>query len=154
TVTLDPSTAHPQLVVLPDGSGVRWEDPRDPPEEGFGPDPSVLGSQGVTTGRCCWDVEVAAAGSWAVGVARETLRGREETPESPEVELWSMGLCQGQFWALTSLERVPLFQVQVPRRVRVSLDYERGQVAFFDAERRALIFSFPAASFNGERIHP
>ncbi|NXP16383.1 TRIM7 ligase, partial [Scytalopus superciliaris] len=154
TVTLDPSTAHPQLVVVPDGSGVRWEDPQDPPEEGLGPDPSVLGHEGITAGRRCWDVEVAPTGSWAVGVARETLKSRGETPGSPEEELWSMGLCQGQFWALTSLERVPLFQVQVPRRVRVSLDYERGQVAFFDAERRALIFAFPRAAFNGGRIHP
>ncbi|NWR94861.1 TRIM7 ligase, partial [Furnarius figulus] len=154
TVTLDPSTAHPQLVVLPGGSGVRWEDPQDPPEEGLGPDPSVLGHEGVTSGRCCWDVEVTPVGSWALGVAKETLRSREETPESPREELWSMGRCQGQFWALTSLERIPLFQVQVPRRVRVSLDYERGRVAFWDAERRVLLFAFPPASFSGERIHP
>ncbi|NXU93390.1 BT1A1 protein, partial [Xiphorhynchus elegans] len=154
TVTLDPSTAHPQLVVLPGGSGVRWEAPQEPPEEGFGPDPSVLGHEGVTSGRCCWDVEVPPVGSWALGVAKETLGTSEETPESPREELWSMGRCQGQFWALTSLERVPLAQAEVPRRVRVSLDYERGRVAFWDAERRALIFAFPAASFQGERIHP
>ncbi|NWR08553.1 TRIM7 ligase, partial [Paradoxornis webbianus] len=78
--------------------------------------PSVLGLQGVTAGRCCWDVQVSPAGSWALGVARESPGSGEETPgngaetpgsgaETPEWELWSMGLCQGQFWALTSLER-------------------------------------------------
>ncbi|NWW24510.1 TRIM7 ligase, partial [Falcunculus frontatus] len=74
--------------------------------------PSVLGREGVTAGRRCWDVQVAPAGSWALGVARETPRSGEETPGSAEEtpgsaewELWSMGLCQGQFWALTSLER-------------------------------------------------
>ncbi|KAF1538570.1 Butyrophilin subfamily 1 member A1, partial [Eudyptula albosignata] len=154
-VTLDPSTAHPQLVVSVDGRSVRWEDAQqDPSAEGFGTDPCVLGCEGITSGRCCWEVEVTSKGSWAVGVARESLKRREETAVSPEMELWSMGLCEGQFWALTSLERIPLYQIQVPRRVRVSLDYEKGQVAFFDADKRALIFTFPAASFKGESIHP
>ncbi|KAF1603054.1 E3 ubiquitin-protein ligase TRIM7, partial [Eudyptes chrysolophus] len=154
-VTLDPSTAHPQLVVSVDGRSVRWEDAQqDPSAEEFGTDPCVLGCEGITSGRCCWEVEVTPKGSWAVGVARESLKRREETAVSPEMELWSMGLCEGQFWALTSLERIPLYQIQVPRRVRVSLDYEKGQVAFFDADKRALIFTFPAASFKGESIHP
>uniref|UniRef100_A0A8C0FPH6 TRI27 protein n=1 Tax=Bubo bubo TaxID=30461 RepID=A0A8C0FPH6_BUBBB len=154
-VTLDPSTAHPQLVVSADGRSVRWEDAQqNPPPEGSGTDPCVLGCEGVTSGRCCWEVEVTPKGSWAVGVARASLKRREETPVSPESELWSMGLCEGQFWALTSLERIPLYQIQVPRRVRIALDYEKGQVAFFDADKRALIFTFPAASFKGDSVHP
>ncbi|NXB48228.1 TRIM7 ligase, partial [Leucopsar rothschildi] len=74
--------------------------------------PSVLGREGVTAGRRCWDVQVAPEGSWALGVATETPGSGGETPGngagtpgSAEWELWSMGLCQGQFWALTSLER-------------------------------------------------
>ncbi|GAB0201530.1 zinc finger protein RFP-like [Grus japonensis] len=154
-VTLDPSTAHPQLIVSADGRSVRWEEAQqDPSAEGFGIDPCVLGCEGITSGRCCWEVEVTPQGSWAVGVARESLKRREDAAVSPEMELWSMGLCEGQFWALTSLERIPLYQIQVPRRVRVSLDYEKGQVAFFDADKRALIFTFPAASFKGESVHP
>ncbi|XP_010187378.1 PREDICTED: butyrophilin subfamily 1 member A1-like [Mesitornis unicolor] len=145
-VTMDPSTAHPQLLVSPDGASVCWEDAPGDPSEGFGADPCVLGHQG----------------SWALGVAKESLKKRDVTvtaaataaATTPEAELWSMGLCEGQFWALTSLDRVPLCHLQVPRRVRVSLDYEKGQVAFFDAEKRALLFAFPAASFNGESVHP
>ncbi|XP_031950214.1 E3 ubiquitin-protein ligase TRIM7-like isoform X1 [Corvus moneduloides] len=165
TVTLDPSTAHPRLLVAPDGSSVSWESARDPPGDGPGTDapadgpgpgtdPSVLGREGVTAGRRCWDVQVAPAGSWALGVARETPGSGGETPGSAEWELWSMGLCQGEFWALTSLERIPLFPIRAPRRVRVALDYERGQVAFFDADKRSLIFAFPAASFKGQSVHP
>lgn len=155
TVTLDPATAHPQLAVSEDRRSVRWEDAQqDASDEGFGPDPSVLGCEGITSGRCCWEVEVTPKGSWAVGVARESLKRREETPVSPEIELWSMGLCEDQFWALTSFERTPLSQIQVPRRVRITLDYERGQVAFFDVDRKALIFIFSAASFKGESVHP
>ncbi|NXI49240.1 BT1A1 protein, partial [Chloroceryle aenea] len=69
--------------------------------------PCVLGREGVTSGRCCWEVEVTPKGSWAVGVAKGSLRKEEEeeVSGSPEMELWSMGRCEGQFWALTSLER-------------------------------------------------
>ncbi|NXP64045.1 BT1A1 protein, partial [Chloropsis cyanopogon] len=56
--------------------------------------------------------------------------------------------------ALTSQERIPLPAVRAPSRVRVALDYERGQVAFFDADERSLIFAFPEASFEGQRVRP
>ncbi|NXT19406.1 BT1A1 protein, partial [Syrrhaptes paradoxus] len=155
TVTLDPSTAHPQLLVSADGRSVRWDGARrDTLAEGFGTDPCVLGREPIASGRCCWEVEVTPKGSWAVGVARASPKRREDPTGSPELELWSMGLCEGRFWALTSLERVPLYQIPVPSRVRVSLDHENGQVAFFDADRRALIFTFPAASFKGESVRP
>ncbi|NXG25241.1 TRI27 protein, partial [Grallaria varia] len=170
-VTLDPSTAHPQLLVTPEGGSVGWASAPGPPSEGPGHDPSVLGQPGITAGRHCWDVEVPPVGSWALGVAREppetTRTPPEEEPpeeeppeeeppeeEPPEEELWSLGLCQGQFWALTSLGRVPVCPPAVPTRVRVCLDYERGRLAFFDAPRRALIFAFPEASFGGRRVRP
>ncbi|NWR40174.1 BT1A1 protein, partial [Tachuris rubrigastra] len=166
-VTLDPSTAHPQLVVAPDGSSVRWEPPQVPPGEGLSPpdppdpldpsEPSVLGRPGVSAGRCCWDVEVAPEGSWALGVVGEPPESGTPPGQSPPCaggDLWSMGLCQGQVWALTGRERVPLARVRVPRRVRVSLDHDGGRVAFFDADSRALIFAFPAASFGGRGVRP
>ncbi|NXD18613.1 TRI15 protein, partial [Nothocercus nigrocapillus] len=56
--------------------------------------------------------------------------------------------------ALTSQERRALSRDGVPRRVRVCLDYEGGRVAFFDADTRSVIFAFPAASFQGEKVHP
>ncbi|NXH44218.1 BT1A1 protein, partial [Dicaeum eximium] len=76
--------------------------------------PAVLGREGVTAGRRCWDVRVAPGGSWALGVARETPGSGAgppgngagtpgKTPETPEWELWSVGRCQGQFWALSPL---------------------------------------------------
>ncbi|NXG64686.1 BT1A1 protein, partial [Hemiprocne comata] len=154
-VTLDPTTAHPQLIISADGRSVRWEEAQeDPPDQGWTTQPCVLAREGITSGRCCWEVEVTPEGSWAVGVAKESLKRMEETTMSPEMELWSMGLCEGQFWAVTSFQSVPLSQLQVPRRLRVTLDYDKGSVAFFDADKKVLMFSFPAASFQGEKVHP
>ncbi|NXX64470.1 TRI11 ligase, partial [Spizella passerina] len=46
--------------------------------------PAVLGREGVTGGRRCWDVRVAPEGSWALGVARETPGNGKETPGNGE----------------------------------------------------------------------
>nr|XP_048691127.1 zinc finger protein RFP-like [Caretta caretta] len=59
-VTLDPDTAHPQLVLYEDGKGVRWGDtrqrlPNNP--ERFDTEPCVLGCEGFTVWRHCWEVE-------------------------------------------------------------------------------------------------
>ncbi|NXF64998.1 TRI38 ligase, partial [Ciccaba nigrolineata] len=43
---------------------------------------------------------------------------------------------------------------RVPRKIRISLDYEWGVVAFFDVENKTPIFTFPPVSFAGERIRP
>ncbi|XP_064255573.1 E3 ubiquitin-protein ligase TRIM7-like [Passer domesticus] len=152
-VTLDPSTAHPRLLVAPDGSSVSWERAQNLPEPEAEPgtDPSVLGLEAVAAGRRCWDVRVSPEGSWALGVATEPPGSG---PEPPERELWSVGLCQGRFWALSPRGRAPFSAGRAPGGVRVALDYESGRVAFFDADRRSLIFAFAAASFGGHRVRP
>ncbi|KAM9368093.1 E3 ubiquitin-protein ligase TRIM7-like [Phaethornis superciliosus] len=152
SLTLDPTTAHPQLIVSTDGRNVRWEDPPQvPTPQGVPTHPCVLSSEAFTSGRWCWEVEVTPKGSWALGVAAESMKKGEE---NPEMELWSLGLCEGHFWVLTSLEKIPVYQLQVPRRIRVTLDHQKGQVAFFDAEKRTLLFAFPPASFEGQKLHP
>ncbi|XP_010000937.1 PREDICTED: tripartite motif-containing protein 7-like, partial [Chaetura pelagica] len=156
-VTLDPTTAHPQLLVSADGRSLRWEEAQEAPFDhpGWATQPYVLAHQGITSGRCCWEVEVTPEGSWALGVAQETSKRMEEaTTTPPEMELWSLGLCEGQFWAVTSFQTVPLSHLQVPRRLRVTLDYQKGLVAFFDADKKVLMFSFPPASFQGEKVRP
>ncbi|XP_044857165.1 phosphatidylinositol 4-phosphate 3-kinase C2 domain-containing subunit beta-like [Mauremys mutica] len=43
---------------------------------------------------------------------------------------------EDQYWALTSSgQSIPLSPTQAPCRIRVYLDYERGRVEFFDADR-------------------
>uniref|UniRef100_A0A8C3UM47 Uncharacterized protein n=1 Tax=Catharus ustulatus TaxID=91951 RepID=A0A8C3UM47_CATUS len=80
---------------------------RDPPGTGAEPaagpgpgtDPSVLGREGVTAGRRCWDVRVTPEGSWALGVATETpgsggetLGSGGETPRIAEIGAETPGI--------------------------------------------------------------
>ncbi|XP_067393030.1 butyrophilin subfamily 2 member A2-like, partial [Emydura macquarii macquarii] len=157
-VSLDPDTAHPQLVLSADGKSVRWADTRqdlpDNPER-FDSVRCVLGCEGFTSGRHYWEVEVdvEGLGYWAVGVARESVSRKGEISLSPEGGIWAVEQWRGQFQALTSPE-TPLPLSQVPSRIRVCLDCDRGQVTFFDAGDQAPIFTFPPASVPGGRIHP
>ncbi|XP_032639841.1 zinc finger protein RFP-like isoform X3 [Chelonoidis abingdonii] len=156
-VTLDPDTAHPELVLSEDRKSVRWGDTwQDLPDnpERFDSDPCVLGYEGFTSGRHSWEVEVGDGLFWAVGVARESVKRKEGVSYNPESGIWAVEQCWwGQYQALTS-PVTPLPLSWVPRRIRVSLDYEWGQVTFFDADNETPIFTFPPASFNGERIRP
>ncbi|XP_039357601.1 butyrophilin subfamily 2 member A2-like [Mauremys reevesii] len=155
-VTLDPDTAHPQLIISEDRKSVRWAHrrqrlPNNP--ERFDSDPCVLGCEGFTLGRCCWEVEVGGGRYWAVGVARVSVGRKGEISRSPEVGIWAVEQCGGQFQALTS-PVTPLPLSRAPSRIWVCLDCDRGQVTFIDAGDEAPIFTFPPGSIPGERIRP
>uniref|UniRef100_A0A8C3I6T6 Uncharacterized protein n=1 Tax=Chrysemys picta bellii TaxID=8478 RepID=A0A8C3I6T6_CHRPI len=155
-VTLDPDTAHPELTVSEDRRSVRWGDTRrrvpDNPKR-FDAEPCVLGCEGFTSGRHYWEVEVGDGGYWAMGVARESVRRKEEISHSHEAGIWILCQCVDEYWAQTS-PLTTLYLSWDPRRIGVLLDYEVGRVSFFDADNEKPIFTFPPASFGGERVHP
>ncbi|XP_034645354.1 zinc finger protein RFP-like isoform X2 [Trachemys scripta elegans] len=155
-VTLDPDTAHPELLLSEGQKSVRWGDkwhrlPNNPKR--FDTLECVLGCEGFTSGRYYWEVEVGGEIIWAVGVARESVRRKGLICFNPEWGIWAVAQWWGEFQALTS-PKTPLPLSWVPRRIRVCLDYEQGLVTFLDADNDAPIFTFPPASFSGERIHP
>ncbi|XP_053902991.1 butyrophilin subfamily 1 member A1-like [Malaclemys terrapin pileata] len=157
-VTLDPDTAHPNLILSEDQKSVTWGDTRqdlpDNPER-FDSWGCVLGCEGFTSGRHCWEVEVGvgSGGGWAVGVARESVGRKGGISLSPEGGIWAVEWLVGQFQALTS-PVTPLPLSRAPSRIRVCLDCDRGQVTFIDAGDEAPIFTFPPGSIPGERIRP
>uniref|UniRef100_A0A8C3HMB3 Uncharacterized protein n=1 Tax=Chrysemys picta bellii TaxID=8478 RepID=A0A8C3HMB3_CHRPI len=161
-VTLDPDTAHPELIVSADRRSARWGETRqDLPNnpERFDTEHCVLGCEGFTSGSHYWEMEVKVEaegmGDCAVGLAKESVSRKGEISLNPEQGIWAVSCSEDWCWAPTSPEQLIQFPPsQGPRRIRVYLDYERGQVAFFDASRGDPIFTFPPASFTGERIRP
>ncbi|NXI37225.1 TRI10 protein, partial [Galbula dea] len=150
-VTLDPATAHPRLQLSPDERSVRWEyllqEPPESPQR-FQADPCVLGRQAFTSGRHCWVVDLAQGHYCAVGVSKESLQRKNPISFKPEEGIWAV-----QQWALTS-PPTTLDLPRVPKKIRVSLDYDWGEVTFFDVDNQSPIFTFPPASFAGEKIRP
>ncbi|MGH0158537.1 UNVERIFIED_CONTAM: hypothetical protein FKN15_060915 [Acipenser sinensis] len=135
-VTLDPNTAHPDLILSEDLTSVRGSYERqqlpDNPER-FGHCECVLGSEGFTSGKHCWDVEVGSITDWALGVTKESSQRKGIIRLSPEAGYWSMALLYGdQYWAWTSPE-TQLTVEKKPQKIRVQLDCDGGEVAFFDS---------------------
>ncbi|KAM9119673.1 E3 ubiquitin-protein ligase TRIM15-like [Pangshura tecta] len=128
-VTLDPDTAHPELIVSADQRNVRRGPhqalPKNP--ERFDIEPSVLGCEGFTSGRHYW--EVGVGGVCAVGVTRESVRRKGWISLYPEQGIWAVLCWKSQYRAHTSPEQIiPLSPSRGPRRIRVYLDYEVGRV--------------------------
>ncbi|XP_037771020.1 zinc finger protein RFP [Chelonia mydas] len=160
-VTLDPDTAHPDLLVSVDRRRVRWGRRQDLPNNPgrFDIRSCVLGCEGFTSGRHYWEVEVEVEGEWrgvwAVGVARESVSRKGWISFTPEQGIWALQGRGDQYRAVTSPDDLtPLSPSQAPRRIRVYLDYEEGRVVFFDAGCGDPIVTFPPAAFARERIRP
>nr|XP_008175246.2 butyrophilin subfamily 1 member A1-like [Chrysemys picta bellii]XP_042703416.1 butyrophilin subfamily 1 member A1-like [Chrysemys picta bellii]XP_042703417.1 butyrophilin subfamily 1 member A1-like [Chrysemys picta bellii] len=157
-VTLDPESANPYLILSKDRKRVRLEGTDEKllaNHEGFCYSPCVLASEGFTSGRHYWGVEVGSKGGWAVGVARESVRRKEGVVIlSPEEGIWAVERqWWGELWALTSPTTL-LSLSRKPDKIRVSLNYEEGLVEFFDADNVKPFYAFCSASFAGEKIFP
>ncbi|XP_039358201.1 E3 ubiquitin-protein ligase TRIM39-like [Mauremys reevesii] len=153
-VTLDPDTASPGLVLSEDRKCVRLGDKRqDLPNnpERFDTYPEVLGAEGFAGGRRYWEVEVGDKPGWELGVCRESVSRKGESTFSPGNGFWVVWLEEGEYKAGTSL-RTPLPVSVRPSRVGIFLDYEAGEVSFYNVTDRSHLFTF-TDTFSG-KLHP
>ncbi|KAM9648491.1 E3 ubiquitin-protein ligase TRIM7-like [Morphnus guianensis] len=153
-VTLDPETASPYLILSKDRKTVWLGDGQqnlpDSPKR-FTGSPSVLGSQGFTAGKHYWEVEVGDGDSWAVGVAVESVQ-RKESLSMAMGKIWALRLDWNHQYTALHMPPAPLALKQEPRRIKVHLDYEVGQVTFYNAQNGMQILQFKA-SFT-EKVFP
>ncbi|NXL05237.1 TRIM7 ligase, partial [Mesembrinibis cayennensis] len=77
---------------------------------------------------------------WAVGVAQESVRRKGVLSFTPQEGIWAVGQWFGQYYAFTDPDWTPLHLACFPRVIQVCLDFTDRQVAFADAENKALIF--------------
>ncbi|XP_058026058.1 E3 ubiquitin-protein ligase TRIM15-like isoform X1 [Ahaetulla prasina] len=155
-LTLDPSTAHPHLHVSPDLKSVRWKAMKQQVNGSplrYELLASVLSHESFSSGKLCWEVEVVAEGNWwGVGIVRESANQNGPIVLEPNGGYWGVQRIEGQHQAITH-PRTDLSLSHSPRRIRVSLDYSQGLIAFFDGDTNAELFTFPKANFAGEKIH-
>ncbi|XP_035566505.1 butyrophilin subfamily 2 member A2-like isoform X3 [Canis lupus dingo] len=150
-VVLDPDTAHPELFLTEDRRGVRRGPSRQSvPDnlERFDCRPCVLGLDSFSSGRHYWEVEVENVMVWAVGVCRDSVERKGEALLVPQNGFWTLEMFGNQYRALSSPEKILPVKERL-RRVGIFLDYEAGDISFYNMRDRSHIYTCPRSPFSG-----
>nr|XP_014353171.1 PREDICTED: zinc-binding protein A33-like [Latimeria chalumnae] len=155
TVTLDPNTASPWLTVSEDLTSVTygstWKNLPDNPER-FDVFPCVLGSEGFTSGRLSWVVDVGNKTDWNLGVAGESINRKGDITLKPENGYWAIVLRNGEKYTACNNEWTEIKLKTKPKKIKISMDYEAGGVSFYDADDMSHIYTF---TYNfTEKLYP
>lgn len=153
-VLLDLETASPYLTISSDCRTLQiaegQQDLPDTPKR-FTGTASVLGSEGFTAGRHYWELEVGDGNNWAVGVALESVQRKEPLMVAME-KIWALRMDWDRSYTMLTMPPAPLSLEEEPRRIRVHLDYEAGQVTFYNTDNMQQILQFKV-SFR-EKVFP
>ncbi|XP_072891025.1 E3 ubiquitin-protein ligase TRIM39-like [Hemitrygon akajei] len=161
SVTLDVETAYPYLEVSEDRKSVRWTPTRrnlPDTRKRFTHWECVLGSEGFTSGRHYWEVEVTGIRVWSLGVAAESVKRKGWHSLSPETGLWIIGRVgdvlhrdYDVFGPPSPESRLPAGPI--PGKVGVYLSYESGTVSFYNVETKSHLHTFTGNKFTG-KLYP
>ncbi|CAL8241998.1 unnamed protein product [Merluccius merluccius] len=155
-VTLDPMTHHPWLHISENQREVQeaCSEAKDLSYslQRFDIRTAVTGWEGYGCGRHYWEVDIANAGQWRVGVTAADAKRRGKFSMSPQEGYWMLWRSRHQFFAGVGPAAVPLPTAMAPHRLAVYLDYEEGQVSFYNTKTRSHIFTF-TGNFRG-KLYP
>ncbi|XP_071339873.1 nuclear factor 7, brain-like [Trachinotus anak] len=140
-VILDPNTAHPCLHLSDDLTSVRCGDTKqqlpDNPERNTNYT-HILGSEGFSSGKHSWEVEVGDHPVWTVGLAKESVDRKGKIFVSPEYGVWCLSNRSGKY---TNVVGETVTVKKSLQRIRVQLDYDRGEVSLYDPEDMTHIYT-------------
>ncbi|XP_073435962.1 E3 ubiquitin/ISG15 ligase TRIM25-like [Dendrobates tinctorius] len=95
----------------------------------------VLSTISFASGRHYWDVDTSNLGNWRVGVCYPSMaRHGDESNIGYNCKSWTLRRCNNEFLVRHNADCVMLPHVTVCNSLRVFLDYEAGQLSFYDRE--------------------
>ncbi|XP_056115290.1 E3 ubiquitin-protein ligase TRIM39-like [Rhinichthys klamathensis goyatoka] len=155
-VTLDPDTAHPELMLSDSGKEV-WNTGKsqkipDTPKR-FDHCSCVLGMKGFSSRKFYYEVQVSGKTEWDLGVAKESIDRKGEIGLNPENGYWTVWLRNRDEYAANDRSAIPLTLKEKPVKVGVFVDFQEGLVSFYDVEARYHIYSFTGQSFP-KKLYP
>ncbi|XP_036000098.1 nuclear factor 7, brain-like [Fundulus heteroclitus] len=141
-VILDPNTAEGRLYLSDDLTSVRRGDTKqqlpDNPERNakFA---NVFGSVGFISGKHSWEVEVGDHPNWRTGYVKVSVERKGQRYASPKDGIWCLWHCDGKY---TNGDGKTLTVKKNLQKIRVQLDYDRGEVSFYDPEDMSHIYTY------------
>ncbi|KAK1157439.1 hypothetical protein AOXY_G25119 [Acipenser oxyrinchus oxyrinchus] len=145
---LDPLTAHPMLklslndTVVECGALVNRL-PNNP--ERFSYSYCTLTSRGFSSGKHYWEVTVGSKSKWRLGLIKGTTSRKGKLLKSPESGVWLIGLKDSRLYEAFASHRTALPLASRPAKIGVFLDYEKGELTFYNADNPqelSFIYSF------------
>ncbi|KAF7659825.1 hypothetical protein LDENG_00292660 [Lucifuga dentata] len=155
-ITFDPSTANPRVILSEDNTEMSiGEEEQDVPHHPgrFNVALAVLGNTGFNSGRRYWEVSVAGKLCYNIGMASESANRGRAVPIRPVNGFWTIIMTkQGQLKVLDTIPTTIPIQTQ-PLTLGILLDYKKGEISFYDAGKRAHIYTFLGQRFT-DKIYP
>ncbi|KAM3597600.1 uncharacterized protein V6R79_006698 [Siganus canaliculatus] len=143
-VTLDLDTANPDLLISGDEKRMRcgFERKEIPNyHQRFDGWWCAVGTEGLSSGRHYWEVEVGER-DWRLGVARESALRKGFKSLNTDTGYLTLRLERGTELKALTVPFTALPPGLIPRKVGVYLDYDRGQLSFYDVDRHAHIYTY------------
>ncbi|XP_041855183.1 nuclear factor 7, brain-like [Melanotaenia boesemani] len=139
-VILDPNTASPWHYLSDDLTSVRHGDKKQLPDN---PERNtnythVFGSEGFSSGKHSWEVEVGDHPDWNIGLVKESVDRKGELFVSPEHGIWCLWHRDRKY---TNAVGKSVTVKKSHQRIRVQLDCNRGKVSFYNPEDMTYIYS-------------
>uniref|UniRef100_A0A3P9IDI3 Tripartite motif containing 35-12 n=1 Tax=Oryzias latipes TaxID=8090 RepID=A0A3P9IDI3_ORYLA len=141
-VLLDPNTANGGLYLSDDLTSVR----RGETSQQLPNNPErnikyaiVFGSEGFRSGMHSWEVEVGDHPVWNIGVTKESVNRKGECEPTPEDGIWCLTDNNGEYINVVGQTVTVTKRLQ---KVGVQLDYDRGEVSFYNPEDMTHIYTY------------
>ncbi|XP_076844881.1 E3 ubiquitin-protein ligase TRIM69 isoform X2 [Brachyhypopomus gauderio] len=152
-VTLDLDTANPDLLISEEKRMRCGTDRQDMPNyhQRFDGWWCAAALEGFGSGRRYWEVDVGEM-DWRLGVAKESALRKGFKSLNTNTGYLTLRLERGTELKALTVPFTALPASLIPRRVGVHLDYDQGQLSFYDAETHGHIYTYNE-SFD-EKLYP
>ncbi|XP_068440072.1 E3 ubiquitin-protein ligase TRIM21 [Clinocottus analis] len=155
-VVLDAETAHPKLIISPNGDSVTYADTwQDVPEtlSRFDTTLNVISQQGFSEGRQYWEVDVSGKTYWELGLTYPSIprKGNEEDSWLGRgKESWCVEYFNGDYtaWHGGVQHELPLLAGRQFTRIGVYCSFPGGLVCFIGADTVTPLHCFCAGTFT------
>ncbi|XP_059403484.1 E3 ubiquitin-protein ligase TRIM39-like, partial [Carassius carassius] len=141
-ITIDRKSLHPDLKVSQDCKTVRDSADYNHTGEGFPINLCAFGAQRFSSGRHYWEVELAQENTppknyWLIGVMKDgNLTARDKSGLTPFYGFWFLYSDGPNGFEINTNPSVKLPLTPRPERLGVLLDYDDGQLSFYNVKER------------------
>ncbi|KAM4037918.1 E3 ubiquitin/ISG15 ligase TRIM25-like [Anomaloglossus baeobatrachus] len=154
-ILLDVNTAGNHITISDDLKTATWTQKyqhRQETAERFQCN-QVISRMGFTSGRHYWDVESRRLGNWRVGMCYPSIDRRGgQSYIGNNNKSWGLLRCNDQYSVIYNSQEIRLPHNVSSDRYRICLDYEVGQLSFFElCDPMKHLYTFTA--FFSEPLH-